>query len=145
VLLIGFCFCGVYVTAEKLAEPKISPPPTETRGQALSDGMMWVQSRRHHDRTGPAAGRDPGGFHPVRDPRRCIVSSRLRAILLSVHADTCFGNDQTHESARTVQDLARWAVWGWFLLGGCLPRNSAWRRFTGARTGLSLAEISIVS
>ncbi len=137
-VVIGFCFCGVYVTAESWLN---NAATNETRGQALSHVHDGADGR-HHDRAGPAAGGRSRRVHPLRDPLGAGVD-RLRADPAVGDADARFRDDQAHDPARSSSRSRRWAAWACSCWAASLPRNSAWRRSTAHAAGLSIPEISL--
>jgi len=135
-IIIGFCFCGVYVTAESWLNDAST---NETRGQALSIYMIvqmagivfaqWIVSQG-----------DVSGFILFIIPS-VFVSLAFAPILLSVRPTPAF--ERTKPMA--IKDLiitSPLACVGMFLLGGVFSAQFGMSAVYGARAGFSVGEIS---
>jgi len=136
-MIIGFCFCGVYVTAESWLNDANT---NETRGQALSIYMIvqmagivcaqWIVSQG-----------DVSGYILFIIPS-VFVSLAFAPILLSVRPTPAF--ERTKPMA--IKDLivaSPLACVGMFLLGGVFSAQFGMSAVYGARAGFSVGEISV--
>ena len=136
-MIIGFCFCGVYVAAESWLNDANS---NETRGQALSIYMIvqmagivcaqWIVSQG-----------DVSGYILFIIPS-VFVSLAFAPILLSVRPTPAF--ERTKPMA--IKDLiiaSPLASVGMFLLGGVFSAQFGMSAVYGQRAGFSVGEISV--
>nr|WP_272929212.1 MFS transporter [Rhodovulum visakhapatnamense] len=135
-VLIGFCFSGVYVTAESWLNNSAT---NETRGQALSLYMI-TQMAGIVAAQGLLLTADPGGFILFIIPS-VLVSISFAPILLSVSPTPPF------ETAKPMKlrDLIRTSPTGTvgvFLMGGVFSALFGMASVFGSEAGLSVAEIS---
>ncbi|SEM48124.1 Predicted arabinose efflux permease, MFS family [Loktanella fryxellensis] len=136
-VVIGFCFCGVYITAESWLNDASS---NETRGQALSIYMIvqmagivtaqWIITRG-----------DVGGFVLFIVPS-ILVSMAFAPILLSIKPVPAFGRIQPMKVTRLIRTSPLAAV-GMFLLGGVFSAQFGMSAVYGARAGFSVGQISL--
>ena len=136
-IIIGFCFCGVYVTAESWLNDAST---NETRGQALSVYMIvqmagivvaqWIVTQA-----------DISGFILFIIPS-VLVSLAFAPILLSVKPTPAF--DQTKPmTIRQLIATSPLACVGMFLLGGVFSAQFGMSAVYGARAGFSVGQISL--
>ena len=134
--IIGFCFCGVYITAESWLNDAST---NETRGQALSIYMIvqmagivcaqWIVSQG-----------DISGYILFIIPS-VLVSLAFAPILLSVRPTPSFERTKP----MSIKDLiiaSPLACVGMFLLGGVFSAQFGMSAVYGARAGFSVGEIS---
>lgn len=136
-VIIGFCFCGVYVTAESWLN---NAATNETRGQALSLYML-VQVVGIMVAQGLLLVADPGGFILFVIPS-VLVSIAFAPILLSVTPTPPFETTKPM-SLRALFKVSPLGCVGMFLLGGVFAAQFGMAAVYGAQRGLSLAEISM--
>ena len=135
-LVIGFSFCGVYITAESWLNAGAS---NETRGRALS-AYMIVQM------LGIVAGQvllnvgDPAGFVPFVIPS-ILVSLAFTPILLSTEPAPRFDSIK-RMSFRRLWQLSPLGCIGIFLMGGVFSALFGMASVWGSSKGLSVTEIS---
>ncbi|KJZ19938.1 MFS transporter [Loktanella sp. S4079] len=135
-VIIGFCFCGVYITAESWLNDASS---NETRGKALSVYMIvqmagivfaqWILSRG-----------DVSGYTLFIIPS-VLVSLAFAPVLLSARPMPAF---EATKRMR-VKDLigaSPLASFGMFMLGGVFAAQFGMSAVYGNRVGLSVGEIS---
>ena len=136
-MIIGFCFCGVYVTAESWLNDAST---NETRGQSLSVYMIvqmagivvaqYILSRG-----------DVGGYVLFIIPS-VLVSLAFAPILLSVKPMPAF--EQTKPmTIRRLVNASPLACFGMFMLGGVFSAQFGMSAIYGARAGFSVGEISL--
>ncbi len=136
-VIIGFCFSGVYVTAESWLNNAAS---NETRGQALSLYMI-VQMIGIVSAQGLLLVADPSGFVLFVIPS-VLVSISFAPILLSISPTPAF--DATKPmSLRELYQITPLGCVGMFLLGGVFSAQFGMSAVYGAEAGLSLPEISM--
>jgi MFS family permease len=137
-LVVGFCFCGVYVVAESWLNDRAS---NETRGQALSVYMLTQM-------LGIVAAQallltaDPGGY-TLFVVISVLVSVSVAPILLSVTPAPMF---QTSKRM-SLRDLIRASPLGCFssfMLGGMYSALFGMTAVYGVQSGLSVAQISVL-
>ncbi len=133
---IGFCFSGVYVTAESWLN---NAAGNETRGQALSLYVV-VQLVGIITAQGLVALGDPSGFIPFIVPS-VLVSIAFAPILLSVSPTPAIDSGGTMSFAALYRASPLGFV-GMFLLGGVFSGLFAMASVYGAQAGLSVGEIS---
>ena len=136
-IIIGFCFCGVYVTAESWLNDASS---NETRGQALSLYMIVQMAGIVFAQFLLTQG-DISGFALFIVPS-VLVSLAFAPILLSVRPTPAF------ETAKpmTIKQLVSaspLACVGMFMLGGVFAAQFGMSAVYGNRVGLTVGEISL--
>lgn len=136
-VVIGFCFCGVYVTAESWLN---NAATNETRGQALSMYML-VQVGGIMIAQGLLLVADPGGFILFVIPS-VLVSIAFAPILLSVTPTPAFDTTKPMTLGQLFK-VSPLGCMGMFLLGGVFAAQFGMAAVYGAQTGLSIAEISM--
>lgn len=135
-ILVGFCFSGVYVTAESWLNDSTD---NENRGQALALYMIMQM-------TGIVSAQallvlaDPGGFILFIIPS-VLISLAFTPILLSISPVPA------HETAKPLTLLQIWQASplgcvGMFLLGGVFSAQFGMASVYGTQAGLSVAQIS---
>ncbi|WP_353472643.1 MFS transporter [Salipiger sp. H15] len=135
-MVIGFCYCGVYVTAESWLNNASS---NENRGQALS-AYMIVQM------VGIIAAQmlllvpDPSGFLLFVIPS-VLVSIAFAPILLSISPTPAF-DTTSPMSLRELYHVSPLGMVGMFLLGGVFASQFGMAAVYGSEAGLTLAQIS---
>lgn len=136
-VLIGFCFCGVYVTAESWLNNSTS---NETRGQTLSLYMI-VQMLGIISAQALINFADPAGFMLFVIPS-VLVSLAFAPILLSVSPAPSFGTTKSL-SIWALYDVSPLGVVGIFLMGGVFSALFGMTAVWGTLAGLSVLEISV--
>ena len=136
-IIIGFCFCGVYVTAESWLNDASS---NETRGQALSLYMIVQMAGIVFAQFLLTQG-DVSGFALFIVPS-VLVSLAFAPILLSVRPTPAF------ETAKpmTIKQLVSaspLACVGMFMLGGVFAAQFGMSAVYGNRVDLTVGEISL--
>src|SRR6056297_3648961 len=135
-ILIGFCFSGVYVTAESWLNNSAT---NETRGQSLSLYMIVQMA-------GIVAAQflllvaDPGGFILFIIPS-VLVSLSFAPILLSISPTPAFGTTKPM-TLRQILNTSPLGCVGMFLLGGVFAAQFGMAAVFGAEAGLNVAQIS---
>ncbi|MCZ0810742.1 MAG: MFS transporter [Pseudomonadota bacterium] len=135
-ILIGFCFSGVYVTAESWLNNSAT---NETRGQSLSLYMIVQMA-------GIVAAQflllvaDPGGFILFIIPS-VLVSLSFAPILLSISPTPAFGSTKPM-TLREIMRISPLGCVGMFLLGGVFAAQFGMAAVFGAEAGLNVAQIS---
>ncbi|SFR37210.1 Predicted arabinose efflux permease, MFS family [Yoonia tamlensis] len=135
-VVIGFCFCGVYITAESWLNDASS---NDTRGKALSVYMIvqmagivfaqWIVSR------GDVAGYTLFIISSV------MVSLAFAPVLLSARPMPAFATTKRMK----IKDLVAaspLACFGMFMLGGVFAAQFGMSAVYGNRVGLTVGEIS---
>jgi len=135
-VLIGFCFSGVYVTAESWLN---NAATNETRGQALSLYMI-TQMAGIVSAQGLLLIADPAGFILFIIPS-VLVSISFAPILLSVSPTPAFGTTKPMSLRHLVRISPTGAV-GVFLMGGVYSALFGMASVFGTSAGLSVAQIS---
>ncbi len=135
-VLMGFCFSGVYVTAESWLN---NATTNENRGKALSLYMI-VQMGGIVSAQGLMTLGDPSGFVLFVVPS-VLVSLAFAPILLSVTPTPAFETTKAM-SARKLFQLAPLSCVGSFLLGGVFSALFGMASVYGVQAGLTVAEIS---
>ncbi|RVV99444.1 MFS transporter [Mesobaculum littorinae] len=136
-VIIGFCFSGVYVTAESWLN---NAATNENRGQALSLYMI-VQMAGVVTAQGILVLGDPSGFILFIVPS-VLVSISFAPILLSVNPTPAFG---TTKPMSLIQ-LYRYSplgVVGMTLMGGVFSAQFGMASVYATQIGLSVGEISL--
>ncbi|MCY4288449.1 MAG: MFS transporter [Aestuariivita sp.] len=135
-VVIGFCFSGVYVTAESWLNNAAS---NATRGQALSLYMI-VQTSGIVIAQGLILIADPSGFVLFVIP--CIlVSIAITPILLSISPSPGFEATKPM-SLKVLFTQAPLSCVGMLLLGGVFAAQFGMAPVYGAEAGLTVTEIS---
>jgi len=136
-VLIGFCFSGVYVTAESWLNNSTT---NETRGQTLSLYMI-VQMLGIISAQALINFADPAGFLLFVIPS-VLVSLAFAPILLSISPAPPFDTTKSL-SIRALYDVSPLGVVGIFLMGGVFSALFGMTAVWGTQAGLSVLEISI--
>ena len=135
-VVLGFCFCGVYVTAESWLN---NASTNENRGQSISLYMI-IQT------VGIVAGQ---GLLLVADPAgyvlfiviSILVSISFAPILLSISPTPAFERTNPMSLKKLINTSPLGCV-GMFLLGGVFSTQFGMAAVFGAEAGLSLGQIS---
>jgi len=136
-VLIGFCFAGVYVTAESWLNDAAT---NETRGQALSLYMI-VQMVGIITAQGLLNVADPGGFS-LFVMASVLVSVSFTPILLSVSPAPAFAATKSMSLGQLWRVSPLGCV-GIFIMGGVYAALFGMAAVWGGLVGLSVLEISI--
>ncbi|WP_439155205.1 MFS transporter [Yoonia sp.] len=136
-VIIGFCFCGVYITAESWLNDTST---NENRGKALSLYMIvqmagivfaqWIVSRG-----------DVSGYVLFIIPS-VLVSLAFAPILLSVKPTPAFATTKPM-TIRQVIAASPLACVGMFMLGGVFSAQFGMSAVYGNRVGLTVGQISL--
>ena len=134
--IIGFCFCGVYITAESWLNDAYD---NSTRGQALSIYLMvqmaGIVMAQYIVTTG-----DVSGFMLFIIPS-VMVSLAFAPILLSISPIPAF--DQAKPmTLRHLVKISPLACVGMFLLGGIFSAQFGMSAVYGTQAGLTVGQIS---
>ena len=135
--IIGYCFCGVYVTAESWLNEGST---NETRGQALS-AYMIVQMLGTVTAQGLLNVASPDGFLLFIIPS-VLVSLAFTPTLLSAQPMPKFETIKPLSFAQLYRASPLGCV-GIFLMGGVFAVLAGMSSVWGSQIGLSVAEISI--
>ncbi|PVA11825.1 MFS transporter [Pelagivirga sediminicola] len=135
-ILIGFCFSGVYVTAESWLNNSAS---NENRGKALSLYMI-VQMIGIVSAQALLIVADPGGFILFIIPS-VLISISFAPILLSVSPTPAFEATKPMTLMQIYHTSPLGCV-GMFLLGGVFSAQFGMGAVYGGKAGLSVGEIS---
>ncbi|NIZ61589.1 MFS transporter [Sedimentitalea sp. CY04] len=136
-VIIGFCFSGVYVTAESWLN---NAADNENRGKALSLYMM-VQMAGIVGAQGLLLVGDPAGYETF-VIASVLVSISFAPILLSISPTPAFDTAKPM-TLKQLFDTSPLGCVGMFLLGGVFSAQFGMSAVFGAEAGLSLLEISI--
>ncbi|MFU1479184.1 MFS transporter [Roseovarius sp. C7] len=136
-IIIGFCFSGVYVTAESWLN---NAADNENRGKALSLYMI-MQMVGIVSAQGLLVLGEPSGFILFIIPS-ILVSISFAPILLSVSPTPAFDTTKPL-SLRQIMEISPLGCVGMFLLGGVFSAQFGMAPVYGAEAGLSVAQISI--
>ncbi|MFC7705122.1 MFS transporter [Plastorhodobacter daqingensis] len=136
-VIMGFCFSGVYVTAESWLNNSAT---NETRGQALS-AYMIVQMIGIIGAQGLMVLGDAGGYLLFVLPS-VLVSLAFTPILLSVSPAPVFETTQSM-SFRRLFIASPLGCIGIFLMGGVFSALFGMAAVWGTEAGLSVAQISL--
>lgn len=136
-VVIGFCFCGVYVTAESWLNDASS---NETRGKALSLYMIVQMAGIVFAQYIVSQG-DVSGFALFIIPS-VLVSLAFAPILLSVRPMPAFESTKPM-TIRQVIKASPLACFGMFMLGGVFAAQFGMSAVYGNRIGLTVGEISL--
>jgi MFS family permease len=134
--LIGFCFSGVYVTAESWLN---NAADNENRGKALSLYMI-VQMFGIVSAQGLLLIGDPAGYE-IFILASVLISISFGPILLSISPTPAFDTAKPM-SLRRLMDASPLGCVGMFLLGGVFSAQFGMSAVYGSKAGLSLVEIS---
>ncbi|MEO3413982.1 MFS transporter [Roseovarius sp. CAU 1744] len=135
-ILIGFCFSGVYVTAESWLNNSSS---NETRGQALSLYMI-MQMLGIVSAQGIMVMADASGYVLFIIASVC-VSVSFAPILLSVSPTPAYDTTKPM-SLREIMRISPLGCVGMLLLGGVFSAQFGMAAVYGAEAGLSVGQIS---
>ncbi|MBO6776909.1 MAG: MFS transporter [Marinibacterium sp.] len=136
-VLIGFCFSGVYVTAESWLNDSTD---NDHRGQALSLYMI-VQMVGIVSAQALLLVGDPAGYETF-VIASVLVSISFAPILLSISPTPAFDTTQPI-SLKALFDLSPLGCVGMFLLGGVFSAQFGMGAVFAAQAGMSLAQISV--
>jgi MFS family permease len=136
-VVIGFCFSGVYVTAESWLNNSAN---NDNRGQALSLYMI-VQMMGIVAAQGLLAFGDPSGFILFVIPS-VLVSISFAPILLSISPTPAFDTAKPM-SFRTLWQTSPLGCVGMFFLGGVFAAQFGMSAVWGIQAGLTVKEISL--
>jgi len=136
-VIIGFCFCGVYITAESWLNDAST---NETRGKSLSLYMLvqmagivfaqWIVTQG-----------DISGYVLFIIPS-ILVSLAFAPVLLSVKPMPAFETTKPMK-IRDLIAASPLACVGMFMLGGVFSAQFGMSAVYGSRVGLSVAEVSL--
>lgn len=136
-ILMGFCFSGVYVTAESWLNNSAT---NETRGQTLS-AYMIVQMLGIILAQGLINVGDAAGYFLFVIPS-VLVSIAFTPILLSISPAPVFGTTKPM-TIRQLFDISPLGCVGMFLAGGVFSAMFGMSAVYGTEAGLSVAQISM--
>ena len=136
-VVIGFCYCGVYITAESWLNNSVD---NEKRGQALSLYMI-VQMVGIVSAQGVLALGNPNGYS-LFIIISILVSISFAPILLSISPAPAFERTKLMTLSRLFNSSPLACV-GMFLLGGVFSAQFGMSAVFGAQIGLSLSQISL--
>lgn len=136
-VIIGFCFSGVYVTAESWLNNAAS---NANRGKALSLYMI-VQVVGIVTAQGLLLLGDPSGYETF-VIASVVISISFGPILLSISPTPAFDTVKPM-SLRELMNISPLGCVGMFLLGGVFSAQFGMSAVYGAKSGLSLEQISI--
>lgn len=135
-VVIGFCFSGVYVTAESWLNNSAT---NATRGKALSLYMI-VQMIGIVSAQGMMVLADPSGYVLFVIPS-VLVSLAFAPILLSVSPTPAFDSTKPL-SLRRILEISPLGCVGMLLTGGVFAAQFGMAAVYGAEAGLSVGQIS---
>ncbi len=136
-VVIGFCFCGVYVTAESWLN---DASENETRGKALSLYMIVQMAGIVFAQYILSQG-DISGYALFIIPS-VLVSLAFAPILLSVKPTPAFASTKPM-TIKEVIAASPLACVGMFMLGGVFAAQFGMSAVYGNRVGLTVGEISL--
>ena len=136
-IIIGFCFCGVYITAESWLNDASS---NETRGKALSIYMMVQMVGIVFAQYIVSQG-DVGGFTLFIIPS-ILVSMAFAPILLSIRPTPQFAQTKPLSIKRLIK-ASPLGFMGMFLLGGVFASQFGMSAVYGSQVGLTVGQISL--
>ena len=135
-VIIGFCFCGVYITAESWLNDASS---NENRGKSLSLYMVvqmagivfaqWIVTQA-----------DVSGYVLFIIPS-ILVSLAFAPVLLSIKPMPAFETTKPMK-IRDLITASPLACFGMFMLGGIFSAQFGMSAVYGSRVGLTVAEVS---
>ncbi|MEM9473836.1 MAG: MFS transporter [Pseudomonadota bacterium] len=135
-VLIGFCFSGVYVTAESWLNNSVD---NTNRGKALSLYVI-VQMAGITAAQGLVTMGDPGGFILFIIPS-VLVSISFAPILLSINPTPAFETTKAM-TLRELFQISPLGCVGVFFLGGVFSAQFGMAAVYGTEAGLTVAQIS---
>ena len=136
-VIIGFCFCGVYITAESWLN---NAATNENRGQLLSSYMVVQMAGIVAAQLLLLVG-DPGGFE-LFVLISVLVSISFAPILLSITPTPAFEATKPMSIKKLFSTSPLGCV-GMFFLGGVFSAQFGMAPVFGTNAGLNLSEISI--
>ncbi|MBO9453058.1 MFS transporter [Tropicibacter sp. R16_0] len=136
-VIIGFCFSGVYVTAESWLN---NAADNSNRGKALSLYMI-VQMIGIISAQGLIQVGDPGGYEAF-IIASILVSISFAPILLSISPTPAFDTTKPM-TLREIMKISPLGCVGMFLLGGIFSAQFGMSSVYGATIGLSLGNLSL--
>ncbi len=136
-VIVGFCFSGVYVTAESWLN---DASDNENRGKALA-AYMIAQMTGIVTSQALLVLADPGGFILFIIPS-VLISLSFTPILLSVSPTPAHGTAKPL-TLKQVMNISPLGCVGMFLLGGVFSAQFGMASVYGTQAGLSVAQISI--
>ena len=136
-IVIGFCYCGVYITAESWLNNSVN---NDKRGQALSLYMI-VQMIGIVSAQGVLALGNPNGYS-LFIIISILVSISFAPILLSVSPTPAFERTKPMSLTQLFRSSPLGCV-GMFLLGGVFSAQFGMSAVFGSQIGLSLSKISL--
>ena len=136
-IIIGFCFCGVYITAESWLN---NAATNENRGQLLSSYMVVQMAGIVAAQLLLFVG-DPGGFE-LFVLISVLVSISFAPILLSITPTPAFEATKPMSIKHLFRTSPLGCV-GMFFLGGIFSAQFGMAPVFGTTAGFSLSEISI--
>ena len=136
-VVIGFCYCGVYITAESWLNNSVN---NDNRGQALSLYMI-VQMIGIVAAQGVLALGDPGSYS-LFIIISILVSISFAPILLSISPTPAFERTKAMSLLQLFKNSPLGCV-GMFLLGGVFSAQFGMSAVFGSQIGLSLSQISL--
>ena len=136
-VVIGFCYCGVYITAESWLNNSVN---NDNRGQALSLYMI-VQMIGIVAAQGVLALGDPNGYS-LFIIISILVSISFAPILLSISPTPAFERTKAMSLLQLFKNAPLGCV-GMFLLGGVFSAQFGMSAVFGSQIGLSLSQISL--
>lgn len=136
-VVIGFCFCGVYITAESWLNDAST---NETRGQALSIYLM-VQMAGIVAAQYIVSQGDVGGYALFIIPS-ILVSMAFAPILLSIRPTPQFSQTKPMSIKRLIK-ASPLGCMGMFLLGGVFSAQFGMSAVYGSQIGLTVGQISL--
>lgn len=136
-VVIGFCFSGVYVTAESWLNNSAT---NETRGKALSLYMI-VQMMGIVSAQGLILVGDPSGYE-IFVIASVLISISFAPILLSISPTPAFDTTKPM-TLKEIMRISPLGCVGMFLLGGVFSAQFGMSAVFGARAGLSLSQLSV--
>ena len=136
-IIIGFCFCGVYITAESWLN---NAATNENRGQLLSSYMVVQMAGIVAAQLLLLVG-DPGGFE-LFVLISVLVSISFAPILLSITPTPAFEATKPMSIKELFKTSPLGCV-GMFFLGGIFSAQFGMAPVFGTTAGFSLSEISI--
>ncbi|MFW2586752.1 MFS transporter [Sagittula sp. SSi028] len=135
--VLGFCFCGVYVTAESWLNNTAS---NDTRGQTLS-AYMIVQMAGIIAAQGLLLVPDASGFLLFIIPS-VLVSISFAPILLSISPTPAFESTK-RMTLKELYGISPLGMVGIFLLGGVFAAQFGMAAVYATEAGMTLSQISI--
>ncbi len=135
--VIGFCFCGVYITAESWLNAATT---SQNRGTALSLYMV-VQMAGIVAAQGILTLGDPSGYILFIIPS-VLVSLAFAPILLSVSPAPAFASTKAM-SFRRIWEVSPLGCVGMFLTGGIFAAQFGMASVYGSAAGMTLTQIGV--